>query len=107
MYEYKVAIYKVKYAEDAMNTYAEDGWRVIAVTPDHNSGFVDVFYERLKRSMSYKFVPHSQKAEEVGSEGEVLTEIVRDDVPAVEEDKTEPDEKENNAGTAESGESKE
>ncbi len=48
MYEYKVDIYKVKYAEDAMNAYAKEGWRVIAVTPDHQSGFVDVFFERRK-----------------------------------------------------------
>ena len=46
MYEYKVDIYKVKYAQDAMNTYARDGWRVIAVAPDHITGFVDVFFER-------------------------------------------------------------
>ncbi len=46
MYEYKVDIYKVKYAEDAMNTYAREGWRVVAVTPDHITGFVDVFFER-------------------------------------------------------------
>ena len=46
MYEYKVDIYKVKYAEDAMNTYAREGWKVIAVAPDHITGFVDVFFER-------------------------------------------------------------
>ena len=46
MFEYKVDIYKVKYAEDAMNTYAREGWRVIAVAPDHITGFVDVFFER-------------------------------------------------------------
>lgn len=46
MYEYKVDIYKLKYAADAMNTYAKAGWRVIAVTPYHMDGFVDVFYER-------------------------------------------------------------
>lgn len=46
MYQYKVDIYKVKYAEDAMNAFAKEGWRVIAVTPDHQTGFVDVFYER-------------------------------------------------------------
>ena len=46
MYEYKVDIYKVKYAEEAMNTYAQEGWRVIAVTPHHLAGFLDVFYER-------------------------------------------------------------
>ena len=46
MFEYKVDIYKVKYAEEAMNTLAKEGWRVIAVSPDHHTGFIDVFYER-------------------------------------------------------------
>lgn len=46
MYEYKVDIYKIKYAKEAMNAYAKEGWRVIAVSPDHQSGFVDVFFER-------------------------------------------------------------
>lgn len=46
MYEYKVDIYKLKYCAEAMNTYAKAGWRVIAVTPYHMDGFVDVFYER-------------------------------------------------------------
>ena len=46
MYQYKVDIYKVKYTEEAMNAYAKEGWRVIAVSPDHHSGFVDVVYER-------------------------------------------------------------
>lgn len=106
MYEYKVAIYKVKYAEDAMNTYAEDGWRVIAVTPDHNSGFVDVFYERLKRSMSYKFVPYNKNKAENESEGEVLTEITRADITGEEDSETGTDAQDNEE-TTESGESEE
>ena len=48
MYEYKVDIYKVKYAEDAMNALAKERWRVIAISPDHHTGFIDVFYEREK-----------------------------------------------------------
>ena len=32
MYEYKVEIYKVKEAEKEMNTMAQQGWRVVAVT---------------------------------------------------------------------------
>ena len=46
MYEYKVDIYKLKYAAEAMNAYAKEGWRVIAVSPDRQEGFVDVFFER-------------------------------------------------------------
>ena len=47
MYEYKVDIYKIKYAQDAMNAYAKEGWRVISVSPDdHHSGFLDVVFER-------------------------------------------------------------
>lgn len=52
MYEYKVDIYKVKYAEEAMNTLAKDRWRVIAISPDHHTGFIDVFYEREKLAES-------------------------------------------------------
>ncbi len=47
MYEYKVDIYKLKYAAEAMNAYAKEGWRVIAVSPDRQEGFVDVFFERV------------------------------------------------------------
>lgn len=47
MYEYKVDIYKLKYAAEAMNAYAKEGWRVIAVSPDKQDGFVDVFFERV------------------------------------------------------------
>ena len=32
MYEYKVEIYKVREAENAMNAMAKQGWRVVAVT---------------------------------------------------------------------------
>jgi hypothetical protein len=31
-----------------MNTLAKDRWRVIAISPDHHTGFIDVFYEREK-----------------------------------------------------------
>lgn len=31
MYEYKVEVYRVKDAENAMNVLAGEGWRVIAV----------------------------------------------------------------------------
>ncbi len=47
MYEYKDDVYKIKYAQDAMNAYAKEGWRVISVSPDdHHSGFLDVVFER-------------------------------------------------------------
>ena len=32
MYEYKVEVYRVKEAEDGMNTLAREGWRVISIT---------------------------------------------------------------------------
>ncbi len=32
MYEYKVEVYRVKEAEDAMNALAKEGWRVISTT---------------------------------------------------------------------------
>ena len=37
MYEYKVETYKVKEAEEKMNTLARAGWRVIAVTANLDS----------------------------------------------------------------------
>ncbi len=72
MYEYKVDIYKVKYAEDAMNTYAKEGWRVIAVTPDHHSGFLDVFYER-------EAYDHDADIEYNDDNDEISIEIVTED----------------------------
>lgn len=32
MYEYRVEVYRVKEAENAMNALAREGWRVISVT---------------------------------------------------------------------------
>lgn len=47
MYEYKVETYKVKDAEKAMNKLAQDGWRVVAVSPNEAMGFgLIVTYER-------------------------------------------------------------
>lgn len=49
MYEYRVDTYKVKYAQNPMNIMAEEGWRVIAVTPNQAMGFgLVVTYERKK-----------------------------------------------------------
>lgn len=47
MYEYKIEIYKVKEAEKSMNKLAQEGWHVIAVTPNEAMGFgIIVTYER-------------------------------------------------------------
>lgn len=47
MYEYKVAVYKVKDAVGNMNALAEEGWRVIAVSPDIAAGYgIVVTHER-------------------------------------------------------------
>lgn len=39
MYEYKIAAYKVKEAESEMNKFAQQGWRVISVSPNIATGF--------------------------------------------------------------------
>ena len=50
MYEYKVEIYKVKEAENAMNQMAKDGWRVVTVSPNLAMGYgVVVTFEREKQ----------------------------------------------------------
>ena len=50
MYEYKVEIYKVKEAEEAMNKLAKDGWRVVTVSPNMAMGYgVVVTFEREKQ----------------------------------------------------------
>ena len=50
MYEYKVEIYKVKEAENAMNQMAKDGWRVVTVSPNMAMGYgVVVTCEREKQ----------------------------------------------------------
>lgn len=50
MYEYKVEIYKVREAEQEMNALAEDGWRVVAVSPNMAMGYgVVVTFEREKQ----------------------------------------------------------
>ena len=47
MYEYKVEVCKVKYAELRMNEMAKQGWRVIAVSPDIAAGYgVIITFER-------------------------------------------------------------
>ncbi len=47
MYEYKVVTYKVNKAESEMNILAQQGWRVIAVSPNAAMGLgVIVTYER-------------------------------------------------------------
>lgn len=50
MYEYKVETYKVNEAESEMNKLSQQGWRVIAVSPNIAMGFgVIVTYERIIR----------------------------------------------------------
>ena len=50
MFEYKVEIIKVKDAEKVMNQYAEEGWRVIEVSPNQAMGYgVVVTFEREKK----------------------------------------------------------
>ena len=47
MYEYKVEIYSVKNAEVEMNRMANDGWRVVAVSPNVAVGHgIVVTFER-------------------------------------------------------------
>jgi len=47
MYEYKVETCKVNDAEKEMNKCAQQGWRVIAVSPNVAMGFgIIVTYER-------------------------------------------------------------
>lgn len=47
MFEYKVEIFKVKNAESGMNKLAQDGWKVIAVSPDVAMGYgVVVTFQR-------------------------------------------------------------
>lgn len=47
MYEYKVETYRVKEAEAAMNQRGQEGWRVVAVSPNMAVGYgVVVTYER-------------------------------------------------------------
>ena len=47
MYEYKVEVCKIKYAELKMNEMAKQGWRVIAVSPDIAAGYgVIITFER-------------------------------------------------------------
>ena len=49
MFEYKIAAYFVRNAEEEMNRMAADGWRVIAVCPNQARGFgVIVTYERQR-----------------------------------------------------------
>ncbi len=49
MFEYKIAAYSVRKAEEEMNRMAADGWRVIAVCPNQARCFgVIVTYERQK-----------------------------------------------------------
>lgn len=48
MYEYKVETYKVNEAESEMNKLAQQGWRVIAVSPNIAMGYgIIVTYERV------------------------------------------------------------
>lgn len=49
MYEYKVETYNVKEATGEMNKLAQEGWRVIAVSPNIATGYgIVVTFERLK-----------------------------------------------------------
>lgn len=48
MYEYKVEYYKVNEAESEMNKLSQQGWRVIAVSPNIARGYgIIVTYERV------------------------------------------------------------
>ena len=50
MFEYRVEIYAVRQAEEKMNRMADDGWRVIAVSPNVAFGHgIVVTYERQKK----------------------------------------------------------
>lgn len=50
MYEYKVKTYRVDGTESEMNKLAQQGWRVIAVSPNIAMGFgIIVTYERAIR----------------------------------------------------------
>lgn len=47
MFEYKVEVYHVKEASSEMNKLAQQGWRVIAVSPNIAQGWgVIVTFER-------------------------------------------------------------
>ena len=49
MFEYRVETYAVRKAEEEMNRMAVDGWRVIAVSPNHAAGYgIVVAYERQR-----------------------------------------------------------
>ena len=49
MFEYRVEVYAVRKAEEAMNRMAILGWKVIAVTPNHAVGHgLVVTYERKR-----------------------------------------------------------
>ena len=49
MYEYKVISTNVKEAEEVMNKYAKDGFRVIAVSPNIAKGYgIVITLEREK-----------------------------------------------------------
>lgn len=47
MFEYKIETYKVKEAEKSINELAQEGWRVIAVSPNLAMGYgIIVTFER-------------------------------------------------------------
>ena len=47
MFEYKVEVYKVRDAEYGMNRMAQEGWRVISVSPNMAMGYgIVVTFER-------------------------------------------------------------
>ncbi len=47
MFEYKVEVSRVNYAEYKMNELAKQGWRVVAVSPNIGSGYgVVITFER-------------------------------------------------------------
>lgn len=49
MYEYKVETYKVREAEASMNKLANEGWRVVTVSPNMAVGYgLVVTYERKR-----------------------------------------------------------
>ena len=53
MFEYKVVDVAVKKAEDEMNRWAKEGWRVIAVSPNIAMGYgLVIKFERPAESRS-------------------------------------------------------
>ena len=56
MFEYKVVDVSVKKADDMMNRWAKEGWRVIAVSPNIAAGYgLVITFERQTISQESPF----------------------------------------------------